>query len=236
MRVPPSTALHTIILADEYRLALKWWLGMPLLDVLSRVRCHGCNQYLDIFGDHFLCCKHNNFTKRHQAVQEILAACLVDCGQAVEKERPLPENCQPPGRRGLRPADLFLPNWEAAKPVAIDLTISHGWSQTEQSRGAPGECINRAKWRTFLVQRESAKHKEYDEWCTKAKWSFKAMAFGTWGGLGPECAKCLSRIVRRAAGWLEGDLQVSRQEEIRHTVGLVLMRQIWELLAAKNFS
>ena len=61
------------------------------------------------------------------------------------------------------------------------------------------------------------------------------MAFGTWGGLGPECAKSLGRIVRRAAGWLEGDLQTCRQEEIRYIIGLTLMRQVWELLAAKNF-
>jgi len=61
------------------------------------------------------------------------------------------------------------------------------------------------------------------------------MAFGTWGGLGPEGAKMLARIVKRAAGWLEGDLRASRQAEIRYSIGLTLMRQVWELLAGKNY-
>ena len=66
-------------------------------------------------------------------------------------------------------------------------------------------------------------------------WSFRAMAFGTWGGVGPEGIKTLSRILQRSAGWLEGDMRASRQEELRYFVGLTLMRQVWELLARKNF-
>lgn len=234
MSVPPNAALHTIIYPDDYRLALKWWLGLPLLELPQSARCPGCNQILDVFGDHLLCCRRNNYTKRHQAVQEALVSCLVECGQGAEKERALPTDCQPAGRQ-LRPADIFIPNWEGGHAVAIDLTISHGWSLSEQARGAPGELVSRERWRTFLCQREAAKHAMYDAWCQKAQWSFKAMAFGTWGGLGPECAKSLQRIVKRAAGWLEGDARASRQEEIRYAIGLTLMRQIWELLAAKNF-
>ena len=61
------------------------------------------------------------------------------------------------------------------------------------------------------------------------------MAFGTWGGQGPEAAKLLHRIVQRAAAWQEGDLRLGRQDEIRCAVGLALMRQVWRLLGSKNF-
>ena len=234
MCVPPSPGLHTTIPADEYRLALKWWLGLPLIEEPHASRCPGCQQWIDIFGDHLLCCKRNNYTDRHAAVQEALASCLTECGQVVEKEKELPEDAQPQGQR-LRPADLLLKHWEAGADVALDITVSHGWSLSEQSRGAPGDLISRERWRSFLSKRERAKHEQYDAACRAAHWSFKAMALGTWGGTGPEGAKVLHRILKRAAGWLEGELRASRQAEIKYGIGLTLMRKIWEMLAGKNF-
>ena len=60
------------------------------------------------------------------------------------------------------------------------------------------------------------------------------MAFGTWGGLGPEGSRTLHRLVKRAASWQEGELRAVRQQELMETVGLSLMRQIWRLLGKKN--
>ena len=148
MCVPPSPGLHTVIPADEYRLAVKWWLGLRLIEEPRGSRCPGCTQVIDMFGDHLLCCPRNNYTKRHAAVQEALVSCLVECGQGVEKEKELPEEFQPVGRR-LRPADLLLHHWESGRHVAVDLTISHGWSLTEQAQGAPGELVSRERWRTL---------------------------------------------------------------------------------------
>ena len=61
------------------------------------------------------------------------------------------------------------------------------------------------------------------------------MAFGTWGGQGPEGARILQRLSQRAAGWQEGDLRSSMAEQGRQAVGVALMRQVWRLLEAKNF-
>ena len=235
MSVPPSPGLHTIIPADEYRLAVKWWLGLPLLEEPHRSRCPGCHALVDPFGDHLLTCKRNNYTKRHAAIQEVLVNCLVECGQGVEKEKELPTEAQPSQGARLRPADLYLRSWESGMDVAVDLTISHGWSLTEQARGSPGDLVTRERWRSFLCSREREKHQKYDAACRSAGWSFRAMALGTWGGLGPEAAKTLNRIIKRAAGWLEGDLRASRQQEIRLHIGLTLMRHIWEMLQGKNF-
>jgi hypothetical protein len=45
----------------------------------------------------------------------------------------------------------------------------------------------------------------------------------------------LHRITKRAAGWLEGDLRARRQEEIRHGLGVSLVRHIWLLLEGKIY-
>lgn len=115
----------------------------------------------------------------------------------------------------------------------MDLTICHGWQRTQQTEA--DRPPTREKWRAFLNEQERAKHTKYDALCAAAHWNFSAMAFGTWGGTGPECARLLHRISKRAAGWQEGDLRASQQENARLTVGLTLMRHVWALLLSKNF-
>ena len=60
------------------------------------------------------------------------------------------------------------------------------------------------------------------------------MAFGTWAGLGPSESQLLSRIAKRAGGWLEGDLRRAATEEVRVAVGMALMRKVWLLLERKK--
>jgi hypothetical protein len=85
-----------------------------------------------------------------------------------------------------------------------------------------------------LRRKEQAKHAKYDAPCKQAGWGFLAAAFGTWGGMGPEASRVVHRLVKRAAGWQEGELRAARQREILEGIGLALMRQIWNLLANKN--
>jgi hypothetical protein len=186
---------------------------------------------MDEYGDHLVCCIRNNFTTRHGAVQEALMSPLVEAGQGAEKEKPI--ECEE--GRGLRPANILLHHWEGGKHVALDLTICHAWQASERRVATANPQVSRERWRAFLRKREAATHALYDKACTAEGWSFKAMAFGTWGGIGPEGARMLHRIVKRAAGWLEGDLRACRQEEIRHTVGVALMRHIALLLEGKNY-
>ena len=157
---------------------------------------------------------------------------LVEAGQGVRKEEPLTTSEE--GKK-LRPADIFLLHWEGGIHVAVDLTICHGWQASERLRPGASSSVPRDRWRHFLRNREAAKHVTYDKACAAEGWAFRAMAFGTWGGVGPEGAKLLHRISKRAAGWLEGDLRARRQEEIRHGVGVSLMRHIWQMLEGKNY-
>ena len=107
-------------------MALKWWLGAPVFPEEEAERtCPGCGKPSDIFGDHLLCCARNNYTQRHQAVQDALAGICTTSGQGFTREAALPD-C-PDGE--LRPADLLLSAFQSGAPTALDVTVAHGWQQ-----------------------------------------------------------------------------------------------------------
>ena len=60
-------------------------------------------------------------------------------------------------------------------------------------------------------------------------------AFGTWGAMGPCCAKLFHRLLKRAAGWDDGKQRAVCLEELRQNVGLALCKQIWAILEEKAF-
>ena len=229
MAVTPNTSLASTFPTDTYRLGLRWWLGATVLEVSdpAATLCPGCGLQVGPLGDHLLRCIRLNFAKRHNAVQDCLAVLLLETGQGVTREVRLPE-C-PEG--DLRPADLLIRHWSQGRDTAVDITISHAWtSQEERAANAP----SRERWRSFLVRKEGAKRTRYQRPCEDAGWAFQPAAFGTWGGLGPEAARLLHRVSKRVAGWLEGDLRASRQEEARQLVGLTLMKGVLEMLQDKK--
>jgi hypothetical protein len=222
MSALPTAANHTIIPSEDYILGIKWWLGLQIVQDAQQ-KCPGCTAQVDPFGDHLMCCKRNNFALRHNSVQDALFTILSTTGQGVQKEVPLPNAAD----SHLRPADLLLSSWQDGKPTALDVTVCHGWQQGEQSS-------NRERWRTFLKRKEAAKHQKYDVPCSNSGWSFTTVALGTWGGLGPESAKLLSRIVKRASAWQEGELRTMKQSELYQSISLSLARQLWKLLQVKH--
>jgi hypothetical protein len=235
MAVPPNANLHYTMPSDQYKTALRWWLGVPLNappDGGGGITCPGCTAPVDAFGDHLLCCRRNNFVTRHMAVQDTLALLLQEGGQGVTKEVQIPISGS-----ALRPADLLVANWSGGRDTAVDVTVCHAWQSGEQrTLGTTAQdTVSRERWRNFLKRKEADKHTKYDITCRTAGWSFMAMAFGTWGGTGPECAKLIHQISKRAASWQEGELRASKMEQARMAVGWSLMTKILEHLNNKNF-
>jgi hypothetical protein len=179
-------------------------------------------------GDHLLCCRRINFATRHDAVQDALFSILSATGQSVAKEVPLQHSAD----SQARPADLLLAAWQGGKPTAVDVTITHGWNAAASTSSAP---IPRDNWRPYLRRREEAKHSKYDIPCAQESWSFSALAMGTWGGLGPEGAKVLSRILKRTTAWEEPQNKGVAQRLHTERIGVALCRQVFKLLDAKNF-
>ena len=232
MSVPPSVPLRTFLPPEQYRLGLRWWLGLPLipLDTEAPLLCPGCRHTADVFGDHVICYQLNNFTKRHHVVAAALHSALVSSGQGAALEQRVPGAVD----ADLRPADLLLFSWLEGKDVAVDVTVRHGWAESEQQTDSQPR-VARDRWRSFLRRQEAHKHEKYDDVCDDAGWVFKAFAMGTWGGLGPEAAYILRRISQLTGGWFEGSLRAARAEEVRLQVGLALMRGILDLLYNKNY-
>ena len=92
----------------------------------------------------------------------------------------------------------------------------------------------RENWRPFLRNKERDKHRKYDAPCEGEGWHFMAAAFGTWGGLGPEGAKVLSRLMKRASSWEDAEARGASQRRQLEAIGVPLFREIFRLLEGRN--
>ena len=172
-----------------------------------------------------MCCGRINFSLRLSAVRDAIFNFLSDAGLSVQREVSLP--AAPDGH--LRPADLLLDSWFGGRPTALDVTVVHGWQASMVS--APVALDN---WRPFLRRREEAKHANYDAVCAAEGWRVQALAVGTWGGLGPEGAKVLARLAKRASTWTEAATRGLEQHRLLEAVGVALYQQILGLLQTRD--
>ena len=149
MSLLPNRAVRTDISDVDYRLLLRWWLGLPLLPLgVTLLGCPACGHPVDPFGDHFMCCGKNGNTCRHNALRDALFYVLVQASIPVGKEIR--------SGNGRVPADILLVTWVRGRDVAVDLTISHplGLSEhpivvqraSEHCRGAERDKILLGQW------------------------------------------------------------------------------------------
>ena len=69
MTAPPVLALGLKFGSREYRLLLRWRLGVPLLNEdSSGVKCPQCGCSVDIYRDHAVSCGRNGPCLRHRAL------------------------------------------------------------------------------------------------------------------------------------------------------------------------
>ena len=226
MHVAPHPGLDTVMGHAEYQLGLRWWLGLPLVpDMADGEVCPKCHATaLDRFGDHLMCCRQNNFSARHGALQDSLLLVLGIAKQPAEREQPLRQaNASRVLRQQLRPADILLRGWAGGRDVAVDVTIAHPLQLAE----LPWQ-VDKAK--SFLRRREELKIGKYEAACQLEGWGFLPMAFSTWATPGPGAFGLLARILRRAAAGADADDRSTRLAELRDTVTQSVMRQVVRLL------
>ena len=117
----PSCALGTEISPPLYRILLRWWLGLSVAsssaDAVVQPKCPFCDDAMDAFGDHLLCCNKAEFYTRHQVVVKCLTMFVAAADVRATNE------VQIEGRE--RPADIFLDRWTTSDPVAVDVTVTH---------------------------------------------------------------------------------------------------------------
>ena len=106
LQAVPSSSLGLLFPDIEFRLSLKYWLGVPLYPEDSA--CLVCSTPGDIFGDHQVSCGGNgDRIHRHDALRNIISAVASAAALGSCKEVP----SLIPGRSS-RPVDIFLPNWQ----------------------------------------------------------------------------------------------------------------------------
>ena len=117
LNVVPSTSLGLHLLDNEFRLCLKYWLGLRLSE--SNAICPICKEVSDVYGDHQVGCGGNgDRIHRHDSIRDALFSAAQSAALAPRKEVPslIPE-CS------SRPADVFLPIWDRGRSAALDVTV-----------------------------------------------------------------------------------------------------------------
>jgi hypothetical protein len=220
LRALPNRALHTDFSDTEYRLLLRWWLGLPILPVgVTLPGCPLCRGSIDPFGDHFVCCEQNGSTQRHNAFRNAFHEMCVRYGIAVEKEA----QCV----AGRRPADILLLQWSRGQHVAVDFVCTHpaGLAQHPLVVDNAKRHCNRAE--TRKVQADGPP-------CEEKGWGFSPFALSTWGGLGTSAKAVLFEVTKRATADLRGWPQTQALLQIREGLSVTLMRAIARQLTVKG--
>jgi hypothetical protein len=131
----PSPALGLDLDSAFFRVLLRLRLRIPVAS--SDGYCPLCDGIADRFGDHARACPcGGDRTKRHNRLRTVLAAKATAAGLSpeVEKMGLLPERPEELGASEVgrpsvsqrRPADVYLPNWGAYGPAAMDLAATSG--------------------------------------------------------------------------------------------------------------
>ena len=117
LNVVPSSTLGLHLHDQEFRLCLKYCLGLPMVEDGSH--CLICLRAVDQFGDHQVGCGRNgDRIHRHDSIRDALFSAAQTAALAPWKEVP----SLIPGTRS-RPADIFSPIWQRGQPAALDVTV-----------------------------------------------------------------------------------------------------------------
>ena len=220
MSVLPSRAMRTDINDADYRLLLRWWLGLPILPVGQTLPgCPLCGDAVDPFGDHLVCCEKNGNARRHNALRDAFFDVLV--ASAIPSAKEVACGGQ------QRPADILLLTWERGRDVAVDFTVTHPLGLSQH----PLIVKNVAR---HCQRAEAAKTAAEGDLCQRAGWGFAPAAFTPWGGSGPTARALLHEVGRRATAHLAGWPKQRRLREIHEGLSLTLAREVVRQLSLRN--
>jgi len=124
----PIPGLGLSMPSDNFRMALKFRLGLPLFDAGSTCPATSksgdvCGEDLDVFGDHALCCHYGTSRVfRHNNLRDILGHAARGAGLAavvIEKKNQITGSNQKPG-------DITVQQYHRGfSSTAFDVTVTH---------------------------------------------------------------------------------------------------------------
>eukprot|EP00731_Ephydatia_muelleri_P000639 Em0001g639a len=172
----------------EFRVAVKWWLG---LDTSQGSQCAFCPAHsLDPLGHHALTCKcGGDAVLRHNALRDTLVHFLHRAHASVQVEVGaglFPDHSQ------SRPADILLQNWNLGRPVALDISVVSPLNPSTLAEAG-------ATFGAVLEATESRKHQANDEKCSALGWVSTPLAVDSYGAWGKEATLFLAQVAARLA-------------------------------------
>ena len=215
----PNRALRTVFPDVDFRSLCRFWLGLPLLpDGLPLPSCPECREAIDPFGDHFVACRKNGFTRRHNALRDAWSQVLTASNIRHDKEVSVPS--------GDRPADILLIGWDKGMDVCVDLTVT---SPTAL------DCypLNPEKARRHLNEAEKAKKAKQFDACDAMGWGHHPAAYSPWGGQGTAARSLLHEVLKRATADQNGWAKTQRILELRQNISVTLAREVARQLALR---
>ena len=213
MNVVPNEGLGNKMAGPNYRLLLRWWLGMPLVEG-SATECPCCGEAMDVFGDHLVSCGKNQLTRRHHALRDALTEVLRAHNVAYRKEVAI-------GGRS-RPADVALLSFDARGPLAVDLVVHHPL--------APGVTREEEKMKSSLSKAEEEKMAESEALCHANGWLFSPLGWHPWSGVGPKSWALLRRLEKFIAGDLQGWARQKAIQSLFNGLSFALMNFVAQQL------
>jgi len=129
LHAPPIPGLGLSLKTDVFRTAVKFRLGMPLMEAgllcpaTSNKSGSTCGEELDVFGDHALCCHHGTSRVfRHNQLRDILGHSAKAAGLStvvIEKKNQISGSKKKPG-------DITIQQYRRGFAAsAFDVTVAH---------------------------------------------------------------------------------------------------------------
>ena len=183
----PSSAdgKDTIMEPRVYLTAVRRLLGLHVSSVPAP--CPFCQQTMDIYGDHAICCrKSGDLITRHNRVRDLIAefARVGLLSPELEKLGLL----GPTERSSRRPGDVSFKRWAPNRGLAIDVAVICPVAASHVHEEEPCESYARLH-----------KHARYDEGFQGSDYDFVAMVFETSGAINEEGLQVLRQILRCAS-------------------------------------
>lgn len=182
LKAVPISGLNQTVGPRQFRSILMYRLAIPFFEADSS--CSVCGKPMDIYADHAVHCASEVGLKfRHDMARDGIIDIFHKAGMPSRKEVSL--GLRSTDAKDLKPADIFIHNWEDGKDVCFDVTGVSPFTTASTRSFTPGHAIN------DVVSRKCHK---YLDTCAALGYGFKALAFFTLGELGEDLVLLLRRL------------------------------------------
>jgi hypothetical protein len=213
LRALPSHTLGLVLTPEEFRVALRIRLGLP---VFAAARCGYCETPMDESGVHALSCMYGGYhVRRHNAVRDVFAA-VAEAGALGPVVEAAGLDGGMGGVEGRRPADVLLPRFERGADVAVDFAVI---CPTAAYHMRAGEAHPKAALERYALHKAA----EYGGLVGEQGLVYKPAVGDCFGGWSASSLQLFRKVSRRAAE-RSGELPGVANQYLLERVGVAVAR------------